>query len=278
MSLISNPINIRSYLRLIILSVFALSTNPFLFDICQADTSKSILLINSYSYDMMWTRSITEAITEKLNKEPNVKLLVEFMDTKRHSGHQHYQDLFNLFKRKYEETKFDVVITSDDNGSKFILKHRDTLFPGTPIVFCGVNDTDFPKRKDFMNITGILEMPSFRETLKVALQLFPSTRQVFLINESKTIGDADRREIQDILASFSNTFNSTWLEDKTVTEITTSLQQMREDSIVKRRQHDVCYQAVRHFSTATVIKKDFVDFHGLYVAFEIAFLIIATSV
>ena len=56
MSLISNPINIRSYLRLIILSVFALSTNPFLFDICQADPSKSILLINSYSYDMMWTR------------------------------------------------------------------------------------------------------------------------------------------------------------------------------------------------------------------------------
>lgn len=196
------------------------------------DQSKKVLLLNSYAYDMKWTRAITEAITEVFEERPDIEIFIEFMDTKRHFSPAHYENLLTLYKRKYSKMGLDVIITSDDNGSRFALQHRSMLFPDVPIVFCGVNDTDFPKKDDFKNITGVLEVAGFKETIDLAITLFPRTAHLFLINESATMGSGDRKQIQKILGSFSDRFNCTWLEDKSEQEMLSSLEQMPKESVV----------------------------------------------
>lgn len=200
--------------------------------ICDAHSKKKALLINSYSYDMKWTRSITESISELYNTQEHMEVVVEFMDTKRHPTPEQIESVYESYKRKYKKTTFDLIITSDDNASKFALKHRPTLFPDTPIVFCGVNNTDFLHQDNFSNITGVLEVPAYNNTLDVTLQLLPETKYVYVINESRTTGQADRKTLEQVFNAFSDKLSFTWWEDKTEKEITSLLTDVPNNSII----------------------------------------------
>ena len=197
-----------------------------------AKVGKKVLLLNSYSYDQSWTRSITEAIVKIFDEKSDVKLLVEFMDTKRHKSPEHYSDLYRIYLRKYANAKFDVIITSDDNAVNFALKHREKLFPQVPIIFCGVNNIALPIREDFNNITGTLEVPGVRETVETALKLHPGLKKLYLINESGTSGKSDREAIELVLEHFSHNFESTWIEDYNEKDLSRKLATIGDDSFI----------------------------------------------
>ena len=61
------------------------------------------------------------------------------MDTKKIFGDLYSQRLYEVYRLKYNNYKFDLIITTDNNAFKFMLKYRDELFSGTPVIFCGVN-------------------------------------------------------------------------------------------------------------------------------------------
>lgn len=197
-----------------------------------AGTGKKILLLNSYSYDQKWTYSITQAINKIFDKEPNVQLMVEFMDSKRYNSPRHYAELFQIYHRKYSNVQFDAVITSDDNAVNFALEHRNRLFTGVPIIFCGVNNIALPKQENFKNITGTLEVPGVRETLNIALKLHSGVKKIYLINESGTSGKSDRELIESILDEFSDKLEATWLEDYTEEELKQKISTLDNDSII----------------------------------------------
>ncbi|OEU70940.1 MAG: hypothetical protein BA863_15205 [Desulfovibrio sp. S3730MH75] len=199
---------------------------------CLATDAKKALLLNSYSYDQKWTHSITEAVSKSLS-EAGVSLVVEFMDTKRHSSPVHYSDLLTIYQRKFSNTKFDVVITSDDNAVNFALKNRDVLFPSVPIVFCGVNNIKLPERDDFVNITGALEVPGSLDMIELLLKLHPSLKHLYVINESITsTGQSNHDVISKNLQKYSDKFESTWLVGLSDNELLEKLSGLGIDSAV----------------------------------------------
>ena len=44
--------------------------------------AKNVLILNSYSINLSWTKSELEGIFEKLNNRNDLKIYTEFMDTK----------------------------------------------------------------------------------------------------------------------------------------------------------------------------------------------------
>jgi ABC-type uncharacterized transport system substrate-binding protein len=111
------------------------------------------------------------------------------MDTKRFPDDQQSLSFADLLKRKYASTHFDAIICSDDNTFNFLLKSHNTLFPGVPIVFCGVNyfrDAQLKGNRDL--ITGVVESFDIADTLRTALGLQPDTSTVVVINDNTTTG------------------------------------------------------------------------------------------
>lgn len=196
---------------------------------CQEDWK--VLLINSYSYDQSWSNEITEAVKEAFDEE-EIQLLVEFLDTKRYNSPDYYQCLEQLFYTKYNKARMDLIITSDDNATNFVLKHRDALFRDIPLVFCGVNDIALPERDNFTNMTGSLEVPDFTATIDLALKLQPKLDTVYLVNESITTGKSDRELIEKILNKYDGRLTCHWLEDLSDEKLCTALQEMSETSFV----------------------------------------------
>lgn len=120
-----------------------------------AESGKKILYINSYHQGYQWSDGISRGIESRLLIE-DVSLETYYMDSKRHKNPENIKRVSNELKNLIEDTKPDLVITSDDNTVKYILSpyYKDAVLP---FVFCAVNWDATVYGLPFQNTTGMLE-------------------------------------------------------------------------------------------------------------------------
>ncbi|OQX37013.1 MAG: hypothetical protein B0D84_00965, partial [Candidatus Sedimenticola endophacoides] len=151
----------------------------------QASAEKRVLLLHSYHAGMKWVERIHQTARHELQAlQPEALVYTEYMDTKRVPFSPAYEQLLlNFLKAKYKETPIDLVLISDNNAFDFMRRHGDTLFPGAPVVFCGINFFTDALLDGHPNYTGVIEIFDARSTLEAALAIHPETRHVYVIND-----------------------------------------------------------------------------------------------
>ena len=106
----------------------------------------------------------------------------------------------DYYRRKYGQAKPDLVVAVMEPSLDFLLRHGETLFPGVPIVFCGVDASTIKGKALGPNVTGVLVSRTFSPTLEAALRLQPDTRHVFVVGGNATfdryLEDFVRRDLQ----------------------------------------------------------------------------------
>jgi PAS domain S-box-containing protein len=190
------------------------------FSLASDPPARNVLLLNSYHKGLDWTDKITAGVESVLKgKELSVDIRVEYLDTKHVNAPEHYRMLYQSYKYKFANSRFDVIISSDDDAFNFLLKNRDDLFPGTPVVFCGVNyfrDSMLAGRSDF---TGVVESFDVKSTLEVALKAHPDTRQVYIFVDNTVTGVANRKIAAEALAARANRVEGVFIENLYIEEI-----------------------------------------------------------
>ncbi len=153
-----------------------------------------VLVIHSYSPDYSWTRDLHAGIVSVLDApEVRARWRVEFMDAKHHDSPAYLGQLLRLYREKYERTRFDGIIVTDDHALDFVARHRHDLFPETPVAACGINDPkSLPVEAGDMNV--IIERIAHRETLAAALRQNPGTRKVYVLIDNTLTGRSIQRE------------------------------------------------------------------------------------
>jgi len=196
---------------------------------------RHVLLLHSYHQGMSWVDKISAGFSAALERShPGAILSIEYMDAKRAVGEEHLQDLRRLYGHKFKGMKFDVVVLADDTALRFVLAYYDELFPGTPVVFCGINNFEPGMLKGRPQFTGILEDISVEETLAVALALHPGTRQVYIVNDTTETGQGLHRAIAKAIRPFEQRVGFTFLENYTVEELAGIIAKLPHDSIILR--------------------------------------------
>ncbi|OCL27373.1 hypothetical protein U472_07910 [Orenia metallireducens] len=153
------------------------------------EDKKNILIIHSYYPEFGWTANIDRGIRSILGaNSENINLHTEYLDTKRIIDKEHINNLYRLFKHKFKDAKFDLIISSDDDALKFLLEYRDDLFSNTSVVFCGISDLDKYSFESKENFSGIEEKLDMKSTIKVALNLHPNIDKVVAITDGTTTG------------------------------------------------------------------------------------------
>ena len=143
---------------------------------------KHILYLNSYHIGYNWADSIANGITGYCNKDRNIQLFVEYMDTKRFNDSFHCDQLLSLYRKKYETIPLDAVIVSDNNAFDFIVKHKDQLAPGKPVIFCGVVNYD-EYSYDTSLTYGVIEQVDYGLTLKLIRNTFPERGNLYILSD-----------------------------------------------------------------------------------------------
>lgn len=162
----------------------------------QAAHRPHVLVLNSYNYGYEWSDDEMHGLRETLTRRiPRLELLIEHLDTKKFPDKKHFPQVADLLAAKYSSGHFDVVIALDNAAFEFALRYRDRLFPGAPLVFCGINDYNPRMIVGRKNLTGVAEHHDMVGTLELALSLHPGTRQVVVVHDYTDTGLAMAREL-----------------------------------------------------------------------------------
>ena len=87
----------------------------------------------------------------------------------------------DFLRAKYANKKIDAVVAVIGPALDFLLDHGSEIFPGIPIVFCGLDRAELADRRLPAHVGGVLVKREFAPTLEIALRLHPRTRQVFVV-------------------------------------------------------------------------------------------------
>lgn len=165
----------------------------------KAESPKKVLILHSYSEDFKWTSNISAGIRSVLGDVDKIDLQTTYMDTKRVNNSAYIESLKNLCKIKYADTKFDVIICSDNDALNFLVKYGDSLLPDTPVVFCGINNFNQSMLNGHKNYTGIIETIDIESTIKLIIRLQPNTKDIIVVCDSTSTGKLNEEDTKDII-------------------------------------------------------------------------------
>lgn len=179
-----------------------------------------VLLLHSYNPEMTWTKNIEAGVVAEFADKKGVELYIDYMDAKRNPSPEYLQRLYETYRTKYGNKKFDAIMVSDDFAYAFILNYHEELFPGVPVTFCGVNNY-LPEqragREDWL--TGVEETIDVRGTLALIERLQPQVREVVVINDKTGVGRTNRRLLDVVMPEFSERLRFTQLDGLKMTEV-----------------------------------------------------------
>jgi signal transduction histidine kinase/ABC-type uncharacterized transport system substrate-binding protein len=142
-----------------------------------------------------------------------IQFYTEFLDLSRSSGEQHEQRLASVLRQKYADLKIDLIISISTPALQFLLRHRAQLFPGLPVVFCGVNADAVDGLELEPDIRGVRMHPEWDATLSAALSLHPDTSRVAVVSGTSQIDRAWGAAAARALAKYAQQVEFVFLGD-----------------------------------------------------------------
>ena len=129
-----------------------------------------------------------------------VEVYREAMDRSRFESAAYARLLRDYLRAKYADKRIDAVVATMGPALDFLVGGGSVVFPGVPIVFCGVDRRELGGRPLPANVTGVLLRREFAPTLQLALRLHPGTRRVLFVAGTsefdRRLTDAARAEFR----------------------------------------------------------------------------------
>ncbi|MGD1821771.1 MAG: diguanylate cyclase domain-containing protein [Pleomorphochaeta sp.] len=193
----------------------------------------NVLLLNSYHVGYKWSDEIYTGIStifEATGHPYNID--IEYMDTQRITNSQYLTNLYNVYSNKYENSNYDVIISSDDAAYNFLREHGENLFGTTPIVFCGVNSFNPNDIENLPRFTGVVETYDISKTIQLALNQNSNIETIYYINDDSLTGKSIMNEFAPIMEAYSDRINFEKIDGSNYQSILNKSNNLEDDSIV----------------------------------------------
>lgn len=213
---------------LIIISVFYLNVK-----VSFAGEAKKnhILILNSYHKGFAWTDGTLKGIENILKNNDNV-IRIEYMDAKTIKDEKHLNNLFELYKHKFNNYKFDVIIASDDDAYNFLKKYHEDLFKDTPIICSGLNSfDDFVTNKE-NRFTGIAETIDIKDTLDIGFKLHKNVKNVIVTADDSLASDITIEIIKKVMPLYGTNKEFYFFQNDSIEKQKDYLSKIPKDSMI----------------------------------------------
>jgi signal transduction histidine kinase len=160
---------------------------------------RRILSLHGYEPGRPADAAFTTAFRASLPLGSDLELYSEYLDRIRFPGAAYERAFREWLRTKYARTPPDVIVAVGVDALDFLADPGSNPFPGVPVVFGLVVGDSVAARRLPANFTGIVDHAPIRETLDLALALFPDTRRVVLVGgaseQDRPLNALLRREV-----------------------------------------------------------------------------------
>jgi signal transduction histidine kinase len=135
-------------------------------------------------------------------------------------------------RRKYRGKHVDLVVAVMQPSLDFLLRDGQALFPGVPVVFCGLDSSYLTAHSPPPNVTGVVIKRNFAPTLAIALRLQPGTRRVYVVGGMSAFDRQLLAIARRDFAPFEKSVAITYLTTLTVPNLLATLAKLPKGSVV----------------------------------------------
>jgi signal transduction histidine kinase len=198
-----------------------------------AETRRVVLLFDERAELPGMSRLDAEfVLTLQANSTDPIELYREPMDLSRFGSDTYKSSLRDFLRTKYADKKIDVAVAVMPPAFEFLSRYGTLIFPGTPIVFCGLERKQLGNRPLPPNWYGVLLKRELAPTLDIALRIHPKTREIVVVSGTSefdgTILDQARNEFR----AYEDRLAFTYLSDLPFESLLPILSRLPRDNIV----------------------------------------------
>ena len=198
-----------------------------------AAQKKNVLILNSYHQGYKWTMTRPKASVSGLgDRKDRINVYIEYMGAKWVFDDQYFKQLGEVYKHKFSNVKFDVIISTDNDAFNFLRNYRDDVFGKVPSVFCGVIWFKAEDLRGQSLYTGVNEDVDIAATLDIMLKLHPQTKNIYIVIDSTTTGHKVHKKVQEIIPQYRNRVTFHLLEDMKMDKILDTVARVSDDSLI----------------------------------------------
>jgi len=115
------------------------------------------------------------------NAQTHTTLYSENLDLSRFGGPAYEESLRRHFKEKYRDRSIGVVVAIGAAALELVLRWREELWPGVPVVFELVDETDLARLSLPLDVTGSIVRLPLVDSIKAARAVVPDLDSLVLV-------------------------------------------------------------------------------------------------
>jgi signal transduction histidine kinase len=144
---------------------------------------RSILVLDQSDLRGPFSYQTFSALRAEVSADPrsHVTLYAESLDLSRFSGEAYETSLRQLLKEKYHADAIGVIVAVGAATLERVLKWRTELWPGVPVVFTMVQESDFERLKPPPDVTGSFVQLKLVDAVKVARVVVPDLESIVMV-------------------------------------------------------------------------------------------------
>jgi signal transduction histidine kinase len=182
---------------------------------------KNVLILFSGRFYAPLSVEVEGAIRAAFHKAAGVEveLYAETLDMARFDPARHGPILADYLREKFSDRKLDLIISSLPQAARFLMEFRKELFPDTAVVYCLADEAELADLPRMPNIIGVPVRFPWKETLDLALEAHPDTRQVVVVAGTDAMARNFLRQTMAAFQPYETRFTFTYLTDRTLPQL-----------------------------------------------------------
>jgi len=196
----------------------------------------NILVLHSYHVEYPWTRSQHTGFISTLKthaSQHTFSFFAEYLDTKRNIFDTDYEEFFaDYLQKKFRGFHPDAIYATDDNALSFLVHRRDSLFPGVPVIFSGINNLGMQRTLDAITFKGVFERKDVAGNVGVALKMDPELEKIYFLGDDCRSHDLIAQHVAEEMALHFPDLDYEFLADKTLPGLRTQLASRGRGTVV----------------------------------------------
>jgi signal transduction histidine kinase len=162
----------------------------------------------------------------------DIKYYSEFVNSTRFPGPEHEQRLADFLRARYADVKVDVIVVMDPSTARFLVRHRDGMFPGTPVAFAGLREETLERLQPPADFVGTTYKLDLRATVDLALRLRPNPSELVIVTGTAELDRSIEEGLKAAAAAAAPTIKTRVLTGLSLDAIVAEVSKLPRDAVV----------------------------------------------
>ena len=170
------------------------------------DGKKNVLILYGERLDLPVIRMAEQSLRETFaaSVAPQVEWFAEYFDFARFPTAEHEANLTRYLRERYAGRKIDLIMPVSSLSLRFLLRHREEIFPGVPVVYAVQSAAEVDAGALPPDVTGVAAEMNVRGTVDLALRLQPEAPEIVCMGGSSGADQDALAQVTKVLEGYAD--------------------------------------------------------------------------